>query len=381
MADYYSRLGVSRDASPEEIKKAYRKVALKYHPDRNEGSKEAEARFKEVTQAYEVLRDPEKRTIYDRHGEAGLRGRGGRSGGFGFEDALSVFMRDFGGFGGLEDLFGGRRRTGQPSRGKSLRITIPLTLAEVRTGVTRTVKVSVLDSCERCRGTGVRGGGQPVRCANCNGAGQEQRVERSVFGQFVSVAPCGQCRGEGTVIADRCRECHGEGRSRTTRRVRVRVPPGVSSENYITLRGEGSVGPRGGPRGDIVVLLDVKEDGRFKRHGNDLMTVVPVTFAQVALGARVAVPALDGDEGTQLDVPAGTQSGTVMRMRGRGLPDVNGRGSGDLLVRLAVWTPDRLTPEQESLVEQLRALEDPPPAKADEESRRGFWDRVKDALG
>ena len=379
MSDYYDRLGVPRDANGEQIKKAYRKVALKHHPDRNSGSKDAEARFKEATEAYEVLRDPEKRARYDRYGPEGLRGRGGFQGGFDFSDALNVFMRDFGGFGGLEDLFGGGRRPREPARGKALRITIPLTLAEVRAGATKTVNVAALDACPECRGTGARGGARPLRCAACGGAGQVRRAERSVFGQFVSVAPCGRCRGEGSVVADRCGSCHGEGRTRATRKVRVRVPPGVSSENYITLRGEGNVGPRGGPRGDIMALLDVKEDPRFVRDGNDLITEVPVTFAQAVLGARVTVPTVEGEE--QVDVQPGMQSGTVVRIRGEGLPDVNGRGRGDLLARMLVWVPDRLTPEQERLIQELRALEDPPPAAVDADGRRGFWDRVKDALG
>ena len=380
MSEYYDRLGVPRDADGEQIKKAYRKVALKYHPDRNKGSKDAEARFKEATEAYEVLRDPEKRARYDRYGPDGLRGgRGGFQGGFDFSDALNIFMRDFGGFGGLEDLFGGGRRPQEPARGKALRVTIPLTLAEVRTGATKAVNVAVLDTCQQCRGTGARGGARPTPCAECGGAGQVRRAERSVFGQFVSVVPCGRCRGEGAVVADRCGSCHGDGRTRTTRKVRVRVPPGVSSENYITLRGEGNVGPRGGARGDIMALLDVKEDPRFVRDGNDLITEVPVTFAQAALGAQVTVPTVEGEE--EVKVQPGTQSGAVVRVRGEGLPDVNGRGQGDLLVRLVVWVPQRLTPEQERLIQELRALEDPPPATVDADGRRGFWDRVKDALG
>lgn len=378
MGDYYERLGLSRDAGPEEIKRAYRKVALKYHPDRNEGSKEAEARFKEVTEAYEVLRDPNKRERYDRYGAEGLRGRAGGAG-FDFSDALSVFMRDFGGFGGLEDLFGGRRRRNEPVQGKRLQITLPLTLSEVRAGVTKTVQVAVLDLCSSCRGTGVRDGGRPSACPSCRGSGQERRVERSVFGQFVSVGPCSRCRGQGSVITDQCRACHGEGRTRKTRKVRVRVPPGVSTENFITLRGEGNAGPRGGPHGDIVVLLDVKEDPRFRRDGNDLVAELPITFSQAALGARVKVPTVDGE--AEIDVPPGTQSGAVIPVRGEGLPDVHGRGHGDLHVQVAVWVPSHLTPEQEKAVRALGDLEDAAPAEIDGNASRGFWSRVKEALG
>lgn len=382
-ASYYERLGLSRDASPEEIKKAYRQVALKYHPDRNDGSKEAEARFKEVTEAYEVLRDPNKRERYDRYGAEGLRGRPG-AGGFDFSDALNVFIRDFGGgfsgsFGGLEDLFGGRRRRNEPVQGKRLQITLPLTLSEVRSGVSKTIQVAVLDLCPHCRGSGVRDGGRPSACPTCRGSGEERRVERSVFGQFVSVGPCSRCRGQGQVITDQCRTCHGEGRTRKTRKVQVRVPPGVSAENFITMRGEGNAGPRGGPRGDIMVLLDVKEDPRFRREGNDLITELPVTFSQAALGARVTVPTVDGE--AEIDVPPGTQSGTVIPVRHEGIPDVNGRGHGDLLVQVAVWVPTHLTPEQEKIVRALGDSEDAAPPQIDDDAPRGLWSRLKEALG
>ena len=379
MADYYTLLRVPREAGQEEIKKAYRKVALEYHPDRNAGSKEAEERFKEVTEAYEVLRHPEKRARYDRYGKEGVRGQRGFGGGMDFSDALEIFMRDFGGLGGLESLFGGRRRGNQPVRGKSLRLTVPLTLKDVRAGVTKKVRVAVLDLCGSCSGTGVKDGARPLPCPHCEGVGEERRVERSVFGQFVSVAPCRRCRGEGTVISERCQECHGEGRTRAEREVQVEVPPGVSSENYITLRGEGNVGPRGGPRGDIVVLLDVTKDDRFTRDGNDLIVEVPLTFSQAALGGRLLVPIVDGQ--TRVDVPAGVQNGEVIRIRGEGLPELNGRRHGDLLVRLVVWVPDRLNSEQERIIRKLREVEDPPPERIDPATRRGFWSRVKEALG
>ncbi len=380
MTDYYALLGVGRDASGEEIKKAYRKLALKYHPDRNEGSKEAEERFKEVTEAYEVLREPGKRSQYDRFGKEGVgAGRGGFSGGFDFADAVEVFMRDFGGFGGLEDLFGGRRRSNRPTQGKSIRIKLPLSLKEARDGVLKTLRVSVLDLCRACDGTGAAGGAAPVPCEPCGGSGEERRVERSVFGQFVSVGPCSHCHGEGRVISDPCATCHGDGRSRTEREVRVEVPAGVSSENYITLRREGNVGPKGGPRGDIIVLLDVQEDDRFLRDGSNLVLELPITFSQAALGAKVAVPTLDGR--ARVDIPAGIQSGEVIRIKGEGLPDLNGRGTGDLLVRILVWVPERLTGEQERAIKALQAVEEAPPEKVDRSSRQGFWSRVKEALG
>ena len=258
-------------------------------------------------------------------------------------------------------------------------LKLPLTLKDVRSGVKKRVRVAVLDHCLSCRGNGVKDGAMPVRCAVCEGTGEERRVERSVFGQFVSVAPCRKCRGEGAVIVDRCPECHGEGRKRVTREVEVKVPPGVSSENYITLREEGNVGPRNGPRGDIVVLMDVAEDQRFAREGNDLIAEVPINFSLAALGGRVTVPTVDDE--TRVDVPAGVQSGHIVRVRGEGLPDLDGRGRGDLLVRLVVWVPQRLTAEQERIIHKLRSAENPAPEKVDPAENRGFWSKVREALG
>ncbi len=378
MADYYELLRVSRDAGPDEIKRAYRKVAMRHHPDRNDGSKEAERRFKEVTEAYEVLRDPAKRARYDRFGKAGLGGGAAAGGGFGIDDALEVFMRNFGGF-GMGGPFGGRRPRDGPARGRSLRLTLPLTLEDVRAGVRKRVRVAVLDECGACKGSGARGGDRPRTCPACGGAGEERRVERSVFGRFVSVARCGRCGGEGSVIADPCSECRGEGRVRARRELAVNVPPGVTSEHYITLRGEGNVGPRGGARGDVVVLLNVREDPRFERDGPNLTVEVPVTFATAALGGSVRAPTVEGE--TRVDVPAGVQSGEVIRVRGEGVPELDGRQRGDLFVRVAVWVPDRLNAEQERLLKALREVEDEAPRAIDPERRRGFWSRVREALG
>ena len=380
MADYYELLGISRDAGQDEIKKAYRKVALRYHPDRNAGSKEAEERFKEVTEAYEVLKDPQARARYDRYGRDGVRGHGGsRGGGLDFSDALEVFMRDFGGFGGLGSLFGGRRDDRRPRRGKTMRIRLPLTLQDVCTGVTKKVRVAVLERCDPCGATGVKGGGSPRPCSACQGAGEERRVERSVFGQFVSVAPCRSCRGEGRVVDDYCPECSGEGRIRVEKSVRIQVPPGVTSENYLTLRGEGSVGPRGGPRGDIVALFEIVEHERFARDGTDLLLELPITFGQAVLGGVAEVPTVE-EGAARVEIPPGAQNGDVVRVRGEGLPSLNGIRRGDLLVRLAVWVPQRLSAEQEKLVRMLRESEEPAPERIDDRERRGFWSRVKEAL-
>ncbi|MGD2120315.1 MAG: molecular chaperone DnaJ [Gemmatimonadota bacterium] len=383
MADYYERLGVGRDASTEEVKKAYRKLALKYHPDRNEGSKEAEARFKEVTEAYEVLRDPEKRSTYDRFGEQGLRGGPGGPGfgGFDFADAIEVFMRDFGGFAGFEDIFGGRRGGGgrrDTGKGQTLRVRLPLTLRDVSKGVKKKLRVSILDVCRTCDGSGSAPGKDPVPCRNCGGSGEERQVQRSVFGQFVSVAPCRVCHGEGRIIETPCDTCRGDGRIREEKELDVEVPPGVSSENFLTLRGQGNAGPRGGPKGDIIVLLEVQEDPRFKRDGENLLFELPITFSQAALGDQVEVPTVESS--VRLTVPPGVQSGEVLRMRGQGLPGLHGRGRGDQLVRIRVWTPQKLSKDQERLLQELRESEDSPPEDALSGEERGFWSRVKEAF-
>ena len=383
MADYYALLGVSKDADTEKIKKAYRKLALKYHPDRNQGSKKTENRFKEVTEAYEVLRDSEKRAIYDQYGEQGLRrGMGGAAGfsGFDFTDAIEVFMRDFGGFGGMEDLFGGRRqRSDSGSRkGQTVKIKVLVTLPEVVSGVTKKLRVAILNVCDRCSGSGSEAGSGPRSCSTCGGSGEERQMQRTVFGQFVSVVQCRMCRGEGHVIDKPCNNCHGDGRSRGEREIEVEIPPGVTSENFITLRGEGSVGRRSGPRGDVIVLLEVEDDTRFRRDGANIRFDLPVTFSQAALGAEVDVPTVTGT--VKLAVPAGVQSGEVLRLRGCGLPELHGRAQGDQFVRVTVWTPEQLSAEQEKALQALRDLEDSAPDSLERDLDRSIWSRVKEAF-
>jgi molecular chaperone DnaJ len=379
MADYYSVLGVARDASDEDIKKAYRKLAMQYHPDRNGGAKEAEERFKEITEAYDVLRDGNKRAAYDRFGEAGLRGGAGAgAGGFHHVDlseALGIFMRDFGGFGAFEEMFSGRGRGGGPRSGADIKVSIPLTLAEVATGVEKQITLKLLDPCDKCEGTGAEPGTHPARCATCGGTGEVRRAQRSFFGQFVSVAPCPRCAGQGKTIEVPCKRCKGEGRLRAERTISVQIPAGVATGQYMTLRGVGSVGPQGGPRGDILVLFDVEEDPRFERDGSDLYTEVLVTYPQLVLGADIEVQNVTAP--LSLRVPAGTQSGQEFQLRGRGLPRVNASGSGDLYVRVQLWTPQSLTAEHEALVKELQKLEGTPPAARS----KSFWSRMKEALG
>lgn len=379
MRDYYEVLGVPRDADADSIKKAYRRLAMEYHPDRNGGDAAAEEKFKEATEAYEVLREPEKRSAYDRYGHAGVKtgagaGFGGFGGGFGFEDALNIFMRDFGGF---EDMFGGGRRRSRVQRGKDIRLTLPLPLQDVATGTRRTLKVSVLDPCHRCSGSGSEDGAAPLICDTCQGAGEVRRVQRSVFGQMVTATVCPTCGGEGRRIVTPCGTCLGEGRERVERTIEVEIPAGVTSDNYLTLRGQGSVGPRGGPRGDILVVLQVEDDPRFLRDGDDVVHLLPLSFSQAALGVEVEVPTLFGPE--ELRVPAGVQSGDVLTLRGKGLPRLGGSGQGNQHIRMQVWTPTELTPEQESLLRQLAATEGAAPEQTGR-SRQSFWNKVKEAL-
>jgi molecular chaperone DnaJ len=374
VSEFYALLGISRDASDAEIKKAYRKLAMEYHPDRN-GSPQAEAKFKEITEAYEVLRDPQKRATYDRYGKAGLAGGGG----YGFHhvdlsEALNIFMRDFGAMGGFESLFGGRRSRAEERRGQDIRVTVRLSLAEVALGAKKTVKLRTLERCETCDGTGAKPGSHPTTCTTCNGSGEVRRATRSMFGQFISVAPCPTCSGEGKIIGDPCEVCRGEGRVRGERSVTVDIPAGVSTNNYLTLRGQGAAGPRNGPNGDLLVMLDIKEDERFERQGDDLVYDLPVSFSQAALGGEHAVPTPYGEE--RLKIPSGTQPETVLRLRGKGLPILGQDAKGDLLVRVRVWTPERLNEEQERLFRELAKVEGEPPKRSP-----GFWSKLKEALG
>jgi molecular chaperone DnaJ len=349
---------------------------MQFHPDRNGGAKESEERFKSITEAYDILRDPDKRAAYDRFGEAGLRG--GMGGGFHHVDlseALGIFMRDFGGFPGFEEMFGGGRSRGGPRAGSDLKVSIPLTLTEVAEGVEKRITIKILDTCEACEGSGAESGTRPTRCATCGGSGEVRRAQRSFFGQFVSVAPCPTCAGQGKTIDTPCRKCKGEGRVRGEKTIAVQIPAGVSTGQYMTLRGMGSVGPQGGPRGDVLVVFDVEEDARFDRDGADLYTEVLVTYPQLVLGADVEAPNVVGN--ISLRVPPGTQSGQVFHLRGRGLPRVNASGSGDLHVRVQLWTPQSFTPEQEALLVQLQSTEGAPPARRS----KGFWSRMKEALG
>ena len=375
MADFYNTLGVQRTASDDEIKKAYRKLAMTYHPDRNNGSREAEEKFKEITEAYDVLRDANKRAMYDRYGEAGLRGGAGGFHHVDLAEALNIFMRDLGGMSGFGDLFGGGGAQSGPRTGSDIRITMPLLLAEVETGVEKTVQVKLLAACDKCEGTGAEPGTKPNRCTTCAGAGEVRRAQKSFFGQVISVTPCPTCAGEGTIISAACRKCRGEGRIRQEEQVVVKVPAGVATGQYMTMRGVGNVGPRGGGKGDILVVFEVEEDPRFERDGEDLYCEVLVTYPQLVFGADVEVPTVTAS--MTLHVPPRTESGQVFHLRGRGLPRVNASGVGDLHVRLQLFTPENVTPEEESLIKRLGEIQVAPAQRRE----KGFWSKVKESLG
>lgn len=376
--DYYEVLGLARAASEDEIKKAYRKIAFDSHPDRNPGDAKAEARFKEATEAYEVLRDAQKRERYDRFGHAGLGGAAtgpaaGGASGFDLADALRAFMRDFGDVGGFDDLFGGAAAGGArgPQRGDDLQVRLKLTLEEIATGVEKKIKVKHQRRCPTCEG---KGGSGETRCPECQGRGQVRRVQQSFFGQFVSVGPCARCGGEGSTFREVCKTCQGDGRVSESETLSVKVPAGVANGNYIPLRTMGDAGPRGGPAGDLIVLIEEKPHDLFARDGTDLQLELPVSFVTLALGGKVEVPLLGGATAA-LDVPAASPAERVLRMRGKGLPALRG-GHGDLLVRLRVVVPNKLAASERKLLEELGRGENFEPPKPS----RSLFGRVKDAF-
>lgn len=349
--DFYEVLGVSKDASPEQIKKAYRKLAMEYHPDRNPGDAEAEAKFKEAAEAYETLSDASKRQQYDRFGPDGMRGgMGGFGGGIEFDlsDALRTFMSGFGGFG---DIFGETRQRSGPQKGRDMQVRLQLTLQEVATGVEKKIKIKHLVRCESCNGKGARSESDIQTCSECGGSGQVRQVSRSLLGQFVNITACPRCRGEGRVISKPCATCHGTGQKKGESMLNVKIPAGVSTGNYITMHGEGDVGPKGGPAGDVIVLIEEKRDPRFERHGDDILYQLNIGFPQAVLGDEIEIPTVLGK--AKLHVEPGTQSGKILRMRNKGIPNLHGSGKGDQLVQVHVWTPTKLSKDLKKQIEEL----------------------------
>jgi len=373
--DYYEVLGVDRNASQDEIKKAFRKLARKYHPDMNKEDPSAEEKFKEINEAYEVLSDPEKRRRYDQFGHAaeGPAGGPGGAGGWDFGDLGtsfdSIFDMFFGGG------FGGARapRTG-PERGADLRYDLEISLEEAASGLDRDIEVVRLDTCSSCGGTGAKPGTSPVTCPVCGGRGQTTQVRTTAFGRFTSITTCPRCGGEGRVIESPCQTCQGRGRVRKRKKIRVRIPAGVDSGMRVRVAGEGEAGTRGGPPGDLFVFITVRPHEIFERRGNDIFCEVPISVWQAALGDEIEVPALGGRASVQ--VPEGTQTGTAFRLKGKGIPDVHGGPRGDQYVRVKVVTPTRLTDREKELIRELARLRGA--HKTDDEPRT-FFQKVRDA--
>ncbi len=387
--DYYEILGIDKSASEDAIKKAYRKLAIQYHPDKNPGNNEAEEKFKEATEAYEVLKDPQKRAQYDQYGHAGVSGQpgfegfSGGFGGFDLSDALRAFMRDFGGFGGggFEDLFGGKTSGGRSRsrqrvhQGEDIQVKLPLTLEEIESGVEKKIKLKRFVKCANCNGSGAEDSGGKKTCPQCGGTGELRRVSRSLFGQIVNVSACNLCGGEGTVIGNPCSVCNGEGRVRGSSTISVKVPAGVVAGNYIPIRGSGNVGRRGGSPGDVIVFIEEKEHPVFQRRGDDLLTEVVINYPIAAMGGEIEVLLLRGK--AKLKIPAGTQSGKIFRMRNKGLPHLNGYGKGDELIQVLVWVPDKLSDEEKELLKRLAEIQGDKPAKSD----KGFFDKLRQTIG
>lgn len=385
--DFYEILGVARSASTDEIKKAYRQMAMKFHPDRNPGNKDAEERFKEAAEAYEVLGDPDKRQRYDQFGHDGLRGTNYRD--FtDINDVFSTFGDIFGGgIGGsiFEEVFGGggqrtRRRQAQHGQpGSDLKVRLPLSLEEIAIGVEKKIKVRRQKKCDVCNGSGAKSSSGKSVCPQCNGSGELRQVSRSMFGQFVNITACPTCEGEGRIIKEPCLSCHGEGRVQGESTIKVTVPAGVSEGNYIPLQGQGNAGRRGGPAGDLIVAIEEEPHQHFKRNGDDIIYDLYVSFPNAALGGQVEIPTLTGK--AKLTVDPGTPSGRLLRMRERGIPHLNGYGRGDQLVRVNVWVPSRLTQKEKELLKELSAMEHMTPTEEDRlAGDKTFFDKVKDVF-
>lgn len=377
--DYYEVLGVEKNAGADEIKKAYRKLAIKYHPDKTKGDKASEEKFKEASEAYEVLSDSEKRRKYDQYGHAGLEGTFG-GGGFSWEDFThaSEFSDIFGegGFSSIfESFFGGSfgRRSSRERvyKGEDLQISIALSLKEIAEGTKKTIKIKVKDSCDKCRGTGSEDQSTQT-CSQCNGAGQVRQTQRSIFGYISTTVNCPSCKGEGKIIKNKCTKCHGDGRMNVSKTVEVKIPAGVEEGQYIRLRGEGNAGIQNGPNGDILVLIKEKEDDTFEREGASIYCDYPISYSQAVLGGEIQVPTLSGK--VKMKIPSGTQSGKVFKLKGQGLPYVNSPYRGDLHIRIVVVVPTTLTREEKELVEKLATFDQ----SRNYSPKKSFINKIKD---
>lgn len=369
--DYYEVLGVSRGASADEIKKAYRKLARQYHPDANPNDKSAEAKFKEVAEAYEVLSDSGKRANYDRFGHAAANTQG-----FGGFEGFGGFNADLGGFGDIFDMFFGgaaRSRSG-PQKGSDVRVDIEISFKEAAFGLEKDIKMPRVENCDVCKGSGAEPNTGVKICQICSGTGQVKSYQNTPLGRIVQSYTCNNCRGTGRIIEKPCSACQGSGRVKRSRSIHIKIPAGVSTGTRLRISGEGDAGPRGGPHGDLYVLINVRPHRLFKREGDDIICEIPVSFAQAALGDEVEVPTLEG--ATKIRIPEGTQHGTQFRLRGRGIPNIDGFGRGDQNILVKVVTPSKLTEQQKQLLREFASLSgESPPGEA-----KGFFDKVKGAF-
>lgn len=374
--DYYEILGVSKSATADEIKKAYRKVAIKFHPDKNPDDPTAEDKFKEAAEAYEVLSNPEKRERYDRFGHQGVNG-GGFGGGMNMEDIFSQFGDIFGGGGNpFESFFGGGGGRGQARRrkGPNLRIKLKLTLEEVANGVEKKIKVKRHVTCKVCDGNGAKNGTSLQTCSTCGGSGQVRKVMNTMLGQMVSSSTCPNCRGEGKIVTDTCDACKGDGRMMEEEVIPIKIPAGVSEGMQLSMSGKGNVPIRGGIPGDLLIVIEEEEHEVLKREGNNVVYDLYISFADAALGTSAEVPTIDGM--VKIKIEPATQSGKILRLRGKGIQDINGYGRGDQLIHVNIWTPKQLTKEERAILEGLRNSPNfvPNPGK----NEKGFFDKMKE---
>ncbi|MCF8010468.1 MAG: molecular chaperone DnaJ [Clostridiales bacterium] len=368
--DYYEVLGVSNDADKNEIKKTYRKLARKYHPDANPGDDQTAEKFKEITEAYEVLMDDEKRAAYDRYGHAATDGQGGFEGGFG------DFGADMGGIGDIFDMFfggGGRQRRG-PQRGADIRVDMELSFEDAAFGLEKDIKVPRTERCSTCDGSGAAPGTKSHPCVQCGGTGQMQFAQNTPFGRVVQSRTCDRCNGKGVIIEKPCPSCHGSGQVKRTRTIHVNIPAGVDHGSRLRVPGEGEAGEKGAPTGDLYVYIRVKPHKFFKRQGNDVICELSISFVHAALGGEIEVSTLEGK--ASLKIPEGTQTGTLFRMKGKGIPDVNGHGKGDQHVRINVVTPTKLSEEQKEILREFAHST----GEDLKSTNKGFLGKVRDAF-
>lgn len=375
--DYYEVLGVSKSADATEIKKAYRKLALKYHPDKNPGDKEAEEKFKEAAEAYDVLSNEEKRRRYDQFGHAGVggAGQGGFGGGMSMDDIFSQFGDIFGSFGGFSGFggFGGGRSARRVNRGTNLRVKVKMNLQEIATGIEKKIKVKKYVACQHCNGTGAKDGKSYSTCSTCKGSGQVTRVQNTILGAMQTTSTCPTCEGEGKIINEKCTFCNGEGVLMSEEVISINIPAGVGEGMQLSLSGKGNAARRGGVNGDLIVLIEEEEHPELVRDGNDLLYNVFIGYPEAVLGETVEIPTIEGK--VKVKIEAGTQPGKILRLRGKGLPDVNGYGKGDLLAKMNVWIPKNLSKDEKKLVEKMKEAEGFKPGSGDKKS---IFSKMKD---